>query len=138
MFSKLSLIMLLRMITPVKRQLQLISGLGVTIALWGFSALVAAIFQCKVPRGWATLSIRCFHTVRTAFTIPCRSPSNPRQGRILDLLWSTQHPTRGILHRFTYNDCLESANTIDSQGPRNFVFYCAHSVSSNVMGFESS
>ena len=63
MFSKFSALILLRLLTPVKLQIQLVSGLGATIILWGLTGLLAAAFQCRVPRVWETMSNQCFHTV---------------------------------------------------------------------------
>ena len=62
-FSKISLLILLRLITPVRLQGQFISALGAALLLWGLTALLAAAFQCQVPRVWEILGNQCFHVV---------------------------------------------------------------------------
>ena len=62
-FSKISVLLLLRLITPVRLQIQFISALGATLLLWGLTALLAAAFQCQVPRVWGILSNGCFQMV---------------------------------------------------------------------------
>ena len=62
-FSKISLLILLQLITPVKVQVHFILASEAAFLVWGLSALVAVAFQCQVPRVWATMSNQCFHTV---------------------------------------------------------------------------
>lgn len=62
-FSKISLLMLLRLLTPVRKQINAISSLGTAIFLWSLASLLSAAFQCHTPRVWAFIGNQCFQKV---------------------------------------------------------------------------
>lgn len=63
-FSKLSSIILLQSLTPFNTDRRLAVLLGISIAAWGVTALIATAFQCHVPRTWDYINNECFNRVR--------------------------------------------------------------------------
>ena len=62
-FSKLSVMLLFRRITPVKAHLTVIWGaIGLT-ATWGLASFITTIFTCKFPHVWALFGKECFKQV---------------------------------------------------------------------------
>ena len=62
-FSKFAVLLLIHRITPVNVHQLLISGTAVIALLWSLTGLLAAAFQCQVPRTWEVLQEKCFDQV---------------------------------------------------------------------------
>jgi len=60
-FSKISIILLLSLITPIKVHKKFIYAVGGVIVVWGFTATFVALFQCHVPDVWKTLGDQCIN-----------------------------------------------------------------------------
>jgi hypothetical protein len=63
---KLSVIVLLHNITPVKFHKRLGLVLGIVTVLWALSAVFATAFQCRLPNPWMTIGNRCYSRVSIA------------------------------------------------------------------------
>ncbi|MCJ1246644.1 hypothetical protein MMC30_003853 [Trapelia coarctata] len=61
MLSKVSILVFLKSLTPVEAHVRYIYGLGALIVVWSVISLLAAAFQCSLPKVWATLSPQCFN-----------------------------------------------------------------------------
>ncbi|KAG9233487.1 hypothetical protein BJ875DRAFT_485081 [Amylocarpus encephaloides] len=59
MFSKLSVIMFIRVISPATFNAQATLGLILTTAVWGLTSIVSLVFQCHVPQVWNTIDNKC-------------------------------------------------------------------------------
>ncbi|KAI4282999.1 MAG: hypothetical protein L6R35_005268 [Caloplaca aegaea] len=64
-FAKLSVLQLLRLVTPVKLHLRLVLGAGAFVILWSIASELASAFQCKTPNTWKVIGNQCFD--RAAF-----------------------------------------------------------------------
>ncbi|MCJ1434163.1 hypothetical protein MMC27_003530 [Xylographa pallens] len=64
-FSKLSVLAMIRTITPARRDRVLVYGLTVTVIAWALTAEFAAAFQCHAPRPFDYVTGMCFN--RTAW-----------------------------------------------------------------------
>jgi hypothetical protein len=62
-FAKLSIILLLRAISPNQRHQRLSLALGTFILGWGLLSLIVALFQCAPPNLWQTMSGSCYDRV---------------------------------------------------------------------------
>lgn len=71
-FSKSAVLLLIHRITPVNVHQLLISGTAVITLLWSSTGLLAAAFQCQVPRTWEILQGKCVDQVSFPFDIICR------------------------------------------------------------------
>lgn len=58
-FAKLSVLMLLRTISPIKRHRHIILGIGGTVTLWAVSAGLVTAFQCHLPNPWMAMGNVC-------------------------------------------------------------------------------
>lgn len=135
--SKSSMIFLLKLLTPVKLQLNIINALGVATALWGISALFVAIFECHVPKVWASFNNRCINFVSFLLHLVRDGSSDARPARILDLFRDTQHRARSNACRSACVDCVEVAHAITSQVSNRILLRSAHTVSSRIPFLES-
>jgi hypothetical protein len=62
--SKISVLVLLRQITPARpHQIAALSTM-VLIGIWSVASFFASAFQCGIPNPWEILGSRCFHQVR--------------------------------------------------------------------------
>lgn len=61
--SKVSILVLLRRITPMASHRILILAVGAFIAAWTVASLFASAFQCTLPNAWRILHNRCFNQV---------------------------------------------------------------------------
>ncbi|KAL8968192.1 MAG: hypothetical protein Q9197_005013 [Variospora fuerteventurae] len=64
-FAKLSVLQLLRFVTPVKLHLRLVLGAGAFVTLWSIASELASALQCKTPNTWKVIGNQCFD--RAAF-----------------------------------------------------------------------
>ncbi|RDL36097.1 Uncharacterized protein BP5553_06709 [Venustampulla echinocandica] len=59
-FSKLSVVMFIRAISPgTFNERATLAGIGIT-ALWGFTSIITVAFQCHLPNSWETIQNTCF------------------------------------------------------------------------------
>ncbi len=65
--AKLSVSLLLRLITPNVLHNRLILGVEVTTVLWALTAELVAAFQCHLPTPWKFLGNKCFDRVCCIF-----------------------------------------------------------------------
>ncbi|KAI4234235.1 MAG: hypothetical protein LQ349_003911 [Xanthoria aureola] len=63
--AKVSVLQMLRTITPVKLHVRMVLGVGLFILLWSLASEFVAAFQCSMPRPWQVTGNRCLD--RTAF-----------------------------------------------------------------------
>ena len=61
--SKISILILLRHITPVTLHRRLAVAVGVFVGTWGVASFFASAFRCSLPAAWAILGRRCFNQV---------------------------------------------------------------------------
>ncbi|OQE32642.1 hypothetical protein PENFLA_c001G08127 [Penicillium flavigenum] len=59
-FSKLSLLVFIRNLTPASLDRRFALVLGISIALWTIASIFTAAFQCHVPQTWNYLHGTCF------------------------------------------------------------------------------
>ncbi|CAG8277287.1 unnamed protein product [Penicillium nalgiovense] len=59
-FSKLSLLVFIRNLTPASSDRRFALVLGISIALWTIASIFTAAFQCHVPQTWNYLRGTCF------------------------------------------------------------------------------
>jgi hypothetical protein len=59
MFSKISVVTFIRVISPATYNAKATLGLFGLIAAWAITSLVVMIFQCQVPQVWKTISNKC-------------------------------------------------------------------------------
>ncbi|KAI9704507.1 MAG: hypothetical protein M1820_005581 [Bogoriella megaspora] len=57
--SKLTVLVLLYVITPVQRNMHIVQGVGATIIAWTMSAFLVVAFQCHTPETWQVVTNRC-------------------------------------------------------------------------------
>jgi len=67
--SKISVLILLRQITPVRLHRRLALWVGVFLVVWGFASFISSAFQCRLPAAWKILGEHCIDQVRD-MTIP--------------------------------------------------------------------
>jgi len=61
--SKVSVLLLLQLITPVRTHIRVIYTLGCLILVWGITSFFVAVFQCKAPDVWQILGQNCINEV---------------------------------------------------------------------------
>lgn len=138
-FAKLSVIQMLRIITPVKLHVRIVLGTGAFIVAWSFASELAAAFQCEPPNPWKVIENQCFDRVcthhcprwfleaRFCFAI-IESCTDLIAGSILEFLWSTKpnHRSRAVgpptCHR------VEDPDTEDEKGGHILLLRIADSV----------
>ncbi|KAJ5456637.1 hypothetical protein N7530_011911 [Penicillium desertorum] len=59
-FSKLSLLVFIRNLTPASLDRRFALVLGISIAVWAIASIFTAAFQCRVPQTWNYLHGTCF------------------------------------------------------------------------------
>jgi hypothetical protein len=65
---KLSILILFYNIVAVQRWYRrFVIGFGTFIVAWCISSLAAVAIQCKLPRPWEMLTLRCFNTVSDTY-----------------------------------------------------------------------
>ncbi|KAL9010554.1 MAG: hypothetical protein Q9173_004521 [Seirophora scorigena] len=64
-FAKLSVVQMLRTITPIKLHVRIVLGTGAFVVLWSFASELASAFQCKPPNTWKVTGNQCID--RAAF-----------------------------------------------------------------------
>ena len=62
-FSKLAVLVLIKAITPVKRDKRVVHILAAAISVWAIVALFATSFQCSLPETWNYVGGDCFNRV---------------------------------------------------------------------------
>jgi len=62
--SKVSVLILLRQITPVRLHRRLALWVGVFLVVWGLASFVSSGFQCRLPAAWKILGEHCMDQVR--------------------------------------------------------------------------
>lgn len=62
-FSKLSLLVFIRNLTPASLDRRFALVLGIFIGLWTIASILTAIFQCNAPQIWNYLQGTCFDRV---------------------------------------------------------------------------
>lgn len=62
-FAKLSILLLLRTISPVKSHRNTILVVECTIIFWAFTAELVAAFQCHPPNTWQFIGNTCIKRV---------------------------------------------------------------------------
>ena len=62
-FSKLSLLVFIRNLTPASLDRRFALVLGISIAVWTIASIFTAAFQCHVPQTWNYLHGTCFDRV---------------------------------------------------------------------------
>lgn len=62
-FSKLSLLVFIRNLTPASLDRRFALVLGILIGLWTIVSILTAMFQCNVPQTWNYLQGTCFDRV---------------------------------------------------------------------------
>lgn len=63
MFSKLSLAVFIRSLTPASKDKWLARGVEAIVYLWALAAFFGSAFQCSVPRTWDFWNGQCFNVV---------------------------------------------------------------------------
>lgn len=63
-FAKLSIIMLLRLLSPSKLHQRLGMWIGIFIGTWGAVSELAFAFQCGLPDAWDSFGNTCYSKVR--------------------------------------------------------------------------
>ena len=51
------------MITPSKKERQILWAIGWLVLVWAFTAEIAMAFQCRRPYTWRLLSDHCYNLV---------------------------------------------------------------------------
>ena len=64
-FSKLSILVLFYNVVVLRTHRFFVLGFGFCIFAWSVACIVAAAFQCELPRPWEMMTLRCFNTVST-------------------------------------------------------------------------
>lgn len=64
-FSKSSVLVLLRALTPVRNHQILTYAVAGVLGLWAISGLFTVGFQCSTPQKWAIVTGECINQVRT-------------------------------------------------------------------------
>ena len=95
--AKLSIIMLLRLLTPDQRHQRIALGVGAFIAAWGVFSFFAAAFQCSAPDVWSSIDNTCDGRV-SGWDLPFNSRWW-KAGEILAVLWYHQHRNWRGTHR---------------------------------------
>ena len=112
--SKISILVLLNQITPMRMHKNFIFGVGGVILCWNLASLFAAAFQCRLPDPWRLFSPHCLDRVR-----PKSSRSMTRNlTRLADLsleffleiLWHYQYTYRIFFDGIASLHSLETAN----------------------------
>ncbi len=68
-FSKLSVLVLFYNVVVLRTHRLFILGFGSSIFAWSVASITAIAFQCELPRPWELMTLRCFNTVSTTFTL---------------------------------------------------------------------
>src|SRR4051812_6123693 len=58
-FSKLSILFLIRSLSPVQLHVRVTLCFMVATGLWGLTTITAILFQCHLPRVWNILDNKC-------------------------------------------------------------------------------
>ena len=61
--SKISVLILLRQITPVISHRRLTLVTGAFVVIWSLASFLASSFSCQVPRAWEIVGPHCFNQV---------------------------------------------------------------------------
>ena len=73
-FAKLSVLILLRTISPVKLHHNIILAMGILITVWAVVAEFVAAFQCHMSPPWRFIGNKCINRVSTPVSsLSCRS-----------------------------------------------------------------
>ncbi|KAL8668431.1 MAG: hypothetical protein Q9168_006937 [Polycauliona sp. 1 TL-2023] len=57
--AKVSVLQMLRIITPIKQHIRMVLGVGLFVLLWSFASEFVAAFQCRLPKPWRVMGNRC-------------------------------------------------------------------------------
>ena len=63
MLSKISLLLLMSSITPVRLHRRMAQGVGLFTMVWGFLSIIIAAFECRLPSPWKFVPEKCIHAV---------------------------------------------------------------------------
>lgn len=94
-FSKSTLVLLLRCLTPVRSHQLVAYVLAGALGSWALSGLLTVAFQCSPPRIWAVVTGICMNQVRN-------TPFHGQAVRLASMFWLT------IRHRLLSGSTLES------------------------------
>ncbi|KAI4169554.1 MAG: hypothetical protein LQ343_005634 [Gyalolechia ehrenbergii] len=64
-FTKLSVLQMLKTITPVKEHIRMLTGVGAFVLVWSFASELVSAFQCGVTETWKPFGNKCID--RTSF-----------------------------------------------------------------------
>ncbi|KAL8932201.1 MAG: hypothetical protein Q9211_006463 [Gyalolechia sp. 1 TL-2023] len=67
--AKLSVLQMLKAITPVKQHIRMVMGVGAFVLVWSFASLLVSAFQCGVPETWNPIGNQCIDRVSKAFIL---------------------------------------------------------------------
>lgn len=76
--SKISVLLFLHALTPLKRHRRILRIACIILTLWVLTGTFSTIFQCAVPRTWDYLSGKCFNRVRLSPQFLLRITDTPR------------------------------------------------------------
>lgn len=63
-FAKLSVVLLLWTLSPVRLHRRMALALGLAIIFWAFTSEFVAAFQCSTPKSWRFIGNKCINQVR--------------------------------------------------------------------------
>ncbi|KAF1359302.1 hypothetical protein EJ07DRAFT_40773, partial [Lizonia empirigonia] len=61
-FSKLSILVLFYNVAVLRTHRFFVLGFSICISAWSVTSVIAAAFQCELPRPWEMMTLRCFNT----------------------------------------------------------------------------
>jgi hypothetical protein len=70
MFSKLSLVVFIRGLTPSAKDKWLARGVETIVYVWAVVVIFGTAFQCSLPRTWDFQNGQCFNLVGGVFFCP--------------------------------------------------------------------
>ena len=68
-FSKLSVLVLFYNVVVLRSHRFFVLGSGVCIFAWSLASVAATAFQCKLPRPWEMMTLRCMNKVGVALAL---------------------------------------------------------------------
>lgn len=130
-FAKLSVLQLLRLVTPVKLHLRLVLGAGAFVILWSIASELASAFQCKTPNTWKVIGNQCFDRVCAPVRPRPRLRSNRSSyttGGILECLRGFQPDHRSRATDPPACHPVEAPDAGEEESRHLFLLRIAHSV----------
>jgi len=71
-FAKISVLLLVRTISPIKLHHNIAYGVGAFTTVWGVTSEFVAGFQCQLPQPWMLTGNKCINQVRFQEMKPSR------------------------------------------------------------------